>query len=109
MGFPAFNLTLGQLADSRHVIAGTLSNAARSDLSRWQNMPEQLREGVLDEMRSYQPLSKGSLDGPCSWLDISTRRCSHHEHRPQVCRDFEVGGRGCQQWRRELSDRIEDG
>jgi Fe-S-cluster containining protein len=36
---------------------------------------------------------------PCLWLDQETSRCRWHEHRPEVCRDFEVGGRGCMRWR----------
>tara|TARA_R110002051_G_scaffold317239_1_gene398209 strand:+ start:297 stop:551 length:255 start_codon:yes stop_codon:yes gene_type:complete len=30
----------------------------------------------------------------CAWVD-SDMRCSKYEHRPKLCRDFEVGGRGC--------------
>jgi Fe-S-cluster containining protein len=36
---------------------------------------------------------------PCVWYDAATRRCRHYEHRPQICRDFEVGGEGCLRWR----------
>jgi len=34
-------------------------------------------------------------DAPCIWLDQATGKCKHYEHRPDVCRDFEVGGAGC--------------
>lgn len=40
-------------------------------------------------------------DAPCVWLDLNTRRCRYYEHRPQICRDFEVGCDGCHRWRKE--------
>ena len=47
-----------------------------------------------------------SFDGPCIWLDLDSRRCKHHEFRPRVCRDFEIGSSGCRQWRRYYRDKI---
>jgi Fe-S-cluster containining protein len=38
---------------------------------------------------------------PCLWYDQESRRCRHYLHRPQVCRDFEVGGVECCSCRRE--------
>jgi len=32
---------------------------------------------------------------PCGWFDMVTRKCRHHEFRPEICRDFEVGGEAC--------------
>ncbi len=32
---------------------------------------------------------------PCIWLDVETRRCRHHECRPNVCRDFDIGEEDC--------------
>ena len=32
---------------------------------------------------------------PCYWWDASTKKCKHHSHRPQVCKDFETGGIIC--------------
>ncbi len=31
----------------------------------------------------------------CLWFDHATRRCRHYEFRPQVCKDYELGGRAC--------------
>lgn len=31
----------------------------------------------------------------CLWFDPATLRCRHYEFRPQVCRDYELGGRAC--------------
>lgn len=36
---------------------------------------------------------------PCCWLDPETKRCRWHEHRPQICRDFEPGSQACAGWR----------
>jgi len=38
---------------------------------------------------------------PCIWYDEPTRRCRHYEHRPQVCREFEIGSPDCLEFRRE--------
>jgi Fe-S-cluster containining protein len=32
---------------------------------------------------------------PCIWHDRVTRRCRHHEHRPNICREYEIGGELC--------------
>jgi len=56
----------------------------------WENLPVELKAVVMKRM-----------DGPddygeaCIWLDQDAKRCRHYEHRPQVCRDFKVGGKGC--------------
>ena len=31
----------------------------------------------------------------CLWFDVEARRCRHYEWRPQVCRDYELGGFAC--------------
>lgn len=38
-------------------------------------------------------------EGPCCWLDTKSRRCRYYEHRPQICREFEVGSFECREWR----------
>ena len=60
-------------------------------------------EALRDELRDYyQAVWAGktedrSLSGnvPCLWFDLETRRCRHYEHRPNVCRTFEIGGASC--------------
>lgn len=32
---------------------------------------------------------------PCVWLDQSSNRCLHYEHRPQACRDFQINSDLC--------------
>jgi Fe-S-cluster containining protein len=36
--------------------------------------------------------------GPCSWLVGG--QCKHYQHRPEVCRQFELGGEECLEIRR---------
>lgn len=46
-------------------------------------------------------------DVPCFWLDLQTLRCRHYDHRPMICRDFDVGGEGCRVWRAEFNIDVE--
>jgi uncharacterized protein len=36
----------------------------------------------------------------CFWYDPEGRQCKHYEWRPQICRDYELGGRECRNLRR---------
>ena len=77
----------------------------------WFLLPEDLREELEDYIAHYQPKNYGgnveTLDGPCCWFDTETRRCQHHEHRPNVCRDFETGSQQCHEWRSHYRDKIQ--
>jgi uncharacterized protein len=39
-------------------------------------------------------------DGWCAALDRNTMRCTIYEVRPQICRDYEMGGADCLEERR---------
>lgn len=39
---------------------------------------------------------------PCLWLDLTTGQCKNYEHRPAVCRDFDVGCISCRMLRKEV-------
>ena len=54
-------------------------------------------------MRGQEPQEQ------CLWYDAATRRCRHYEWRPQVCRDYELGGIGCLLAREERLDSAETG
>ena len=41
-------------------------------------------------------------DVPCFWL-TSDLKCKHYDHRPEICRELEVGSERCLSWRDELS------
>ena len=54
-------------------------------------LPNQLQQQVIE--LGYK--SQASNKSACYWFDTSTKKCMHHEHRPQICRDFEMGGAIC--------------
>lgn len=56
---------------------------------------------ILDRFREHQFTVHGTDYTPCSWLDHVTRKCKHHDIRPGVCRDFEVGNVHCVSLRRD--------
>ena len=73
----------------------------------WHRLPVPLKIEWQEFVDTYE--RAGTLDGPCFWFDLDTRRCMHHEYRPQVCRDFQTGSKGCREWRSEyrtFADRL---
>ena len=56
---------------------------------------------LLAELQAARP---GDGKGPCFWL-TSENRCRHYEHRPEVCRQFELGGEDCLAVREEFFSR----
>jgi len=58
-------------------------------------LPEVLAAQASEAERVAQRL-------PCIWWDQSTRKCIHHEHRPNVCREFEIGGECCLETRQRF-------
>lgn len=90
MGYPSF------ITESRPKLSGGESQIGEP---AWINMPDSLKQDLLEYIRNYKPPAGDNLDGPCCWYDAEHRRCKHHEHRPDVCRDFTVGGKGCLEWR----------
>lgn len=79
-------------ADGREVDPEAL---AGPDHARLLAMPAQLRA----ELAAYYADPDRPAHGHCWWFDAAAGRCRHHEHRPQVCRDFETGGRDCREIR----------
>ena len=55
---------------------------------------------VLDDASGLSFMAKGE-DGWCVALDRNTMLCTIYEQRPQICRDFAMGGDECQQAREE--------
>jgi len=51
------------------------------------------RQGAVD--------NRGTQELPCIWLDPVTKRCLHYEHRPHVCREFELGSEACLEHRKK--------
>ena len=69
-------------------------------------MPDDIKAELMAYIETYQKPQGSDLDGPCFWFDMETRQCKHHEYRPRVCRDFEVGSKGCRDWRRHYEHKI---
>ena len=54
-------------------------------------IPRDLEREVL-EARKIEAELAGK---PCIWWEASTGKCRHHEHRPNICREYEIGGELC--------------
>ena len=68
------------------------------DVQRLRSLPP----AALEELHEYlRQLLAGVTRSTraCIWLDQTTMRCRHHEHRPMICREFEVGSDECRGWR----------
>lgn len=122
MGYPAFirpvdPVDASQIDAMERKQGRKFSASQRADLiagrvgeTYWHLLPEDLRQELDRYVASYQPPEYGgeidTFDGPCIWLDLESRRCRHHQHRPSVCRDFETGNPQCHQWRDVYAERI---
>ena len=78
----------------------------------WRALPQELKDelntwfrydGVLKRIVNsprYDMVDmKHGDDFPCIWLNLATGKCRHYEHRPSVCRDYEVGNESCRELR----------
>ena len=63
------------------------------DAPEIKDLPQELK----DELLRYKP---SETDLVCIWFDRQTKGCKHYEHRPDICRDFEIGSSECHTWRR---------
>jgi Fe-S-cluster containining protein len=79
--------------------------ADAEDHDHWQAIPAELRRELADYYaavdRGDTPDRSEAGDLPCLWYDAAAKRCRHHEHRPAVCREFEVGGEDCLRFRED--------
>lgn len=87
--------------------AGFFPRAGHAVPEHWKTWPDYRTlaaapERVRAELAAYYAaLDRGETadrcrdELPCLWYDPAARTCRHHAHRPQVCREFEVGGEDC--------------
>ena len=70
------------------------------DLLR-ENLPEVYADFLaVRETRKLQLAATGVELVPCGFFDPIIRKCRHHDHSPEVCYRFEVGGEFCRTQRR---------
>ncbi len=65
--------------------------------------PAELPQDLIEEIDiHFSGLTRGQeSQDRCLWFDPVVRACRHYEFRPQICRDYELGGRACLQRRRD--------
>jgi len=66
---------------------------------------KQLPQKALAEIVAYKErdVCGPECEAPCIWLNLTTRRCRYYEHRPDICREFEVGDIDCLGWREQYA------
>ena len=67
--------------------------------------PANLPRELVDEIDfHFSGLLRGQEpQESCLWYDATTRQCKHYEYRPQICHDYELGGRECLKQRRNAT------
>lgn len=76
------------------------------DHARFAALPYHVRETLLIYRAQLMSGEVGG-DWACCWIDQETKRCRFYDHRPDICREFEVGSEGCRCWRDEYNIDIE--
>lgn len=69
------------------------------DVQRLRSLPAEALEELQEYLRQLRAGVQRSTQ-VCLWLDETTMRCRYHEHRPLICREFEVGSDECRGWRK---------
>lgn len=76
--------------------------------TEWVALPKPLRDEVTAHAMRESPRSCAldllgmTEDAPCLWFDMRTGRCREWALRPEVCREFEVGGETCMKMRTQV-------
>jgi Fe-S-cluster containining protein len=76
-----------EVRDGKHPRAGTKARKAMLAAAGGPPLPQYADPADID---------------PCLWLDTETHRCKFHEHRPEACREFVMGGSDCLTTRAEF-------
>jgi Fe-S-cluster containining protein len=66
-------------------------------------LPDAIKTSLaaVRETRRLQYQAHGTDYTPCGWFDMESRQCRHHVHRPDVCREFEIGSEYCRNMRKD--------
>jgi Fe-S-cluster containining protein len=69
------------------------------DWQIFQAIPEPIKQ-ELREFYAEDFIKEGDPHDACFWYDAEKKQCKHYEHRPTICREFEIGEPACHRWRR---------
>jgi len=58
----------------------------------YETLPDDLKREIDQYMEN---LSANDWGRPCIWRDETSKLCRNYEHRPEMCREFELGGADC--------------
>ena len=67
----------------------------------WIKLPSHLVAEIESHLDTLED-ADADFGSPCIWFDPVSLKCRHHEHRPQVCRDLEIGSEACLRSRRQF-------
>lgn len=81
-------------------IDGSGGSPELPDEQEWVDLPDDLKEAHVNFLKNNKFDDYNGT--PCYWLDPETRKCTHYDYRPEVCRWFEMGGVNCIEFREEL-------
>jgi Fe-S-cluster containining protein len=86
IGHPPFLLDLKE--GVLHTVGGDDSEA---DLHRFRTAPSEAQTAYFAQ--------RETVNAPCAWFDLTSKRCRYYDFRPDICRTFDVGGKWCFQQR----------
>lgn len=104
LGHPRLNIKDTPLGNSCQGCCACCTKAGAppfGDIDIINNLPNDLKNELLtymDFVASGLIISRELLQMPCLWLDIEKHICKNYKYRPQICRDFQLGSNGCQQF-----------
>ena len=67
---------------------------------RWIDLPQPLVGEIEAHLKALGGDENADFGQACIWFDPQKKNCRHHEFRPQLCRDFEIGSEACLRVRR---------
>jgi Fe-S-cluster containining protein len=73
-----------------------------ADNDHYRNAPQEAKDilrAYFDARHRDEVGDRYNESLPCLWYDEQTKGCRFYEHRPQVCREFEIGSHSCLGWR----------
>lgn len=101
MGSPPLEVFYRGPKDHYEDVWGPWEEQYSDDHRRFMALTPAERRAVYDDKFRDGP----DEDRPCIWLDLVNMQCGKYDARPDICREFEVGGEGCMTHRRNAGIR----